>query len=69
MKHYLEIECGERTCFSKEEATLCPHVYTTNFGTVWHCAIFGPVLEEKSGWLLRCGNCLDKVKPVMESDS
>lgn len=56
----IEIDCGDSVCYNGER--LCKYVYTSHFGTRWHCYLFGdperPLLEGEDGMLLRCDECL-----------
>lgn len=57
----IPIDCGDSVCYNGKR--LCQYVYTSHFGTRWHCYLFGdpehPLKEGADSMLLRCDECLD----------
>jgi hypothetical protein len=62
MSFKVNIECGEKTCYSKPKCP-CRLLSVRDMGTLWVCNLFNRILDEdENNWLLRCEECLEEEK-------
>lgn len=69
MKQVLIFHTGETTCSVKPSypGSMCPFVYSKNFGTQPVCHLYGDAdLNELDGWLQRLPQCLKNHKGVTD---
>jgi len=62
----IEIDCYGLLCSADAKSKqCCPYVGTSRLGTIWLCRLFPSpsgaytVLDDDTGWLMRCQACLD----------